>query len=451
MRTGAWKRESTSARSCCATTPTGDDPGVEFVKRILIIAGGLIVSVAILLALTRRNTEKERYRFVEIERGDIEYKVSSTGKLEATTTVQVGTQISGRVVALYADFNDPVQKGQIIARIDTTLLAQDVRAAEATLARRRAEVNLRTQELDRLRKLSEQDLVAESEAEVAESNLAVAKADLVSAQASLEGAKQNLAYATIRAPIDGVVVERTVDVGQTVAASLSSPQLFRIAEDLSKMRILVSVDESDIGAIREGQPARFTVQAYPVDEFAGMVKQVRLQSVTEENVVNYTVVVDVDNSNLKLLPGMTATVDFVIQEAEDVLKVPNAALRFRPTGEMLAQVRDRRADTARAGAENGGSRRGASGSAAQSGAGERSRAASDSSAALWILDGRGQLRIERVRTGLTDGQSTEVRGTNIQEGMEVIAGVTGSDEEGAKNPFQAQRQQQFGRPRPPGG
>jgi HlyD family secretion protein len=433
------------------------------VKRILIIAGGLVVLVAILLALTRRNTEKERYRFVEIERGDIEYKVSSTGKLEATTTVQVGTQISGRVVALYADFNDPVQKGQIIARIDTTLLAQDVRAAEATLARRRAEVNLRTQELDRLRKLSEQDLVAESEAEVAESNLAVAKADLVSAQASLEGAKQNLAYATIRAPIDGVVVERTVDVGQTVAASLSSPQLFRIAEDLSKMRILVSVDESDIGAIREGQPARFTVQAYPVDEFTGIVKQVRLQSVTEENVVNYTVVVDVDNSNLKLLPGMTATVDFVIQEAEDVLKVSNAALRFRPTEEMLAQIRDRRADTAQAGAENSGAARGARGSGTQGaggprpgaagprGPGARSRAASDSSAALWILDGRGRLRIESVRTGLTDGQSTEVRGTNIQEGMEVIAGVTGSDEEGAKNPFQAQRQQQFGRPRPPGG
>jgi HlyD family secretion protein len=433
------------------------------VKRILIIAGGLVVLVAILLALTRRNTEKERYRFVEIERGDIEYKVSSTGKLEATTTVQVGTQISGRVVALYADFNDPVQKGQIIARIDTTLLAQDVRAAEATLARRRAEVNLRTQELDRLRKLSEQDLVAESEAEVAESNLAVAKADLVSAQASLEGAKQNLAYATIRAPIDGVVVERTVDVGQTVAASLSSPQLFRIAEDLSKMRILVSVDESDIGAIREGQPARFTVQAYPVDEFAGMVKQVRLQSVTEENVVNYTVVVDVDNSDLKLLPGMTATVDFVIQEAEDVLKVPNAALRFRPTEEMLAQVRDRRADTARAGAENDGEPRGTRGSQAQGAGGARtgapdamkqgarSRAPSDSSAALWVLDGRGRLRIERVRTGLTDGQSTEVRSANIQEGMEVIAGVTGNDEEGAKNPFQAQRQQQFGRPRPPGG
>jgi HlyD family secretion protein len=432
------------------------------VKRILIIAGGLVVLVAILLALTRRNTEKERYRFVEIERGDIEYKVSSTGKLEATTTVQVGTQISGRVVALYADFNDPVQRGQIIARIDTTLLAQDVRAAEATLARRRAEVNLRTQELDRLRKLSEQDLVAESEAEVAESNLAVAKADLVSAQASLEGAKQNLAYATIRAPIDGVVVERTVDVGQTVAASLSSPQLFRIAEDLSKMRILVSVDESDIGAIREGQPARFTVQAYPVDEFAGIVKQVRLQSVTEENVVNYTVVVDVDNSDLKLLPGMTATVDFVIQEAEDVLKVSNAALRFRPTEEMLAQVRDRRGDTAQAEGGDGRSR-GARGSGAQGaggprtgspgtmGAGTRSRAASDSSASLWILDGRGRLRIERVRTGLTDGQFTEIRGTAIQEGMEVIAGVTGSDEEGAKNPFQAQRQQQFGRPRPPGG
>ena len=430
-------------------------------KRIFIIAGGLVLAVAILLALTLRgSTEKDRYRFVEVERGDLEHKVSSTGKLEATTTVQVGTQISGRVVALYADFNDPVKKGDVIARIDTTLLTQDVRAAEATLARRRAEVNLRTQELERLRKLAEQDLVAESQAEVAESNLAVAKADLVSAQASLEGSKQNLAYATIRAPIDGVVVERTVDVGQTVAASLSSPQLFRIAEDLSQMRILVSVDESDIGAIREGQPARFTVQAYPADEFTGIVKQVRLQSVTEENVVNYTVVVDVDNSDMKLLPGMTATVDFVIQKAEDVLMVPNAALRFRPTQEMLAQVRGGDGDTAQ---DRSGNRSRTQGATSEGGAqgnrsartggpgmGMRTRAAGDSSAALWILDDRGRLRVERVRTGLNDGQSTEIRGPNIEEGMEVIAGVTGTDEEGARNPFQAQRQQ-TGRPRPPGG
>ncbi|HET9888609.1 MAG TPA: efflux RND transporter periplasmic adaptor subunit, partial [bacterium] len=322
-------------------------------KRIFIIAGALVVLIAVLLATMRKNNEKQRYRFVEIERGDIEYKVSSTGKLEAITTVQVGTQISGRVVALYADFNDPVTKGQIIARIDTTLLAQDVRSAEATLQRRRAEVSLNTKELERSRKLAEQDLVAESEAEVAESNLAVSKADLVSAQAALEGAKQNLAYATIRAPIDGVVVERTVDVGQTVAASLSSPQLFLIAEDLSKMRILVSVDESDIGAIQEGQPARFTVQAFPARTFSGIVRQVRLQSTTEENVVNYTVVVDVDNSDLKLLPGMTATVDFVIREAKDVLKVSNAAVRFRPTEEMLAQIRGRRGDSAQAGGNGG--------------------------------------------------------------------------------------------------
>lgn len=427
-----------------------------------MIAGGLVLLVAVLLALTmRKNNENERYRFVEIERGDIEYKVSSTGKLEAITTVQVGTQISGRVVALYADFNDPVKKGQIIARIDTTLLAQDVRSAEATLERRRAEVNLHKQELERSRKLAEQDLVAESEAEVAESNLAVSKADLISAQASLEGAKQNLAYATIRAPIDGVVVERTVDVGQTVAASLSSPQLFLIAEDLSKMRILVSVDESDIGAIQEGQPARFTVQAFPALTFTGIVRQVRLQSTTEENVVNYTVVVDVDNSDLKLLPGMTATVDFVIQKAEDVLKVSNAAVRFRPTEEMLAQIRGRRGDSAQAGGNGGGSRsaggqsaggarNGAPGGGQSAGSGMR-RAGSDSTAALWFLDDRGRLRIERVHTGLTDGQFTEIRGSSIQEGMEVIAGSTGTEEEGGRNPFQAQRQQQFGRPRPPGG
>jgi HlyD family secretion protein len=418
-------------------------------KRILIVAGALALAGAILVALThRRNSEKERYRFVEIERGDVEYKVSSTGKLEATTTVQVGTQISGRVEALYVDFNDPVKKDQVIARIDTTLLAQEVRSAEAALARRRAEVKLRTQEHERLVKLAEQDLVAASEAEVAESNLAVTKADLVSAQAAVERAKQNLSYATIRAPIDGVVVERTVDVGQTVAASLSSPQLFRIAEDLSKMRILVAVDESDIGSIREGQPARFTVQAYPNDQFTGIVRQVRLQSTTEENVVNYTVVVDVDNSEQKLLPGMTATVDFVIQHAEDVMKVLNAALRFRPTEEMLVQIRERRADSAQGNGAGGAGARGDSARGAR--AGQRSRAAADSSAAIWFLDDRGRLRMERVRTGLSDGQFTEIRGEAITAGMEIIAGATGNDDESGKNPFQAQRQT-TGRPRPPGG
>jgi HlyD family secretion protein len=406
-------------------------------KKLIIVGGAIAVATVTLLALTgRRNAGTEKYRFVEIEQGDVEHKVSSTGRLEATTTVQVGTQISGRVVELFADFNDTVKKGQVIARIDTTLLTQEVRSAEAALARRQAEVKLQTQEQERLAKLIEQDLVTASEAEIAESNLAVAKADLTSAQAALERAKKNLEYATIRAPIDGVVVERTVDVGQTVAASLSSPQLFRIAEDLSQMRILVSVDESDIGRIREGQPARFTVQAFSEDEFAGTVRQVRLQSTTEENVVNYTVVVDVDNSERKLLPGMTATVDFVIDQAKNALKVPNAAIRFRPTEEMRAQLKGQ-----------GMERRTRNGQRNGQDVGSRSRP--DSTVVLWFLD-RGRLRTLQAHAGISDGQFTEIRGDSIAAGMSVIAGVT--EEKEATNPFQAQRQPGgFGRPRPPGG
>src|SRR5688500_14733340 len=259
--------------------------------------------------------------------------------LGSVTTVQVGTQVSGQVAAIHVDFNDTVKKGQLIARIDPTLQQQSVRDAEAGFERVQAELVQAQRDYDRNKQLFEQRVLTETEFNAAEYRLAVVKASAKSAQITVDRARQNLAYTSIYAPIDGIVVERNVDVGQTVAASLSAPQLFLIANNLSRMQILASVDESDIGLIKDGQEVRFSDQAYPVETFRGTVRQVRVQSVTQENVVNYTAVVEVDNASGKLLPGMTATVDFLTGAAKNVLLVPNAALRVRPSMAMLEQVR----------------------------------------------------------------------------------------------------------------
>jgi HlyD family secretion protein len=412
------------------------------------IVGGVVIAALALLAwglTSRGRTDAESFRFVEIERGDVVWVVSSSGTLRATTTVQVGTQVSGQIAEIHADFNDRVKKGQLVARIDPTLLHQEVRSAEAALDRSRAELELRRVEAARAEKLFADDLTSESAAELARSNLQVAQASSKSAEVNLERARRNLQYTEIRAPIDGVVVERNVDVGQTVAASLSAPQLFLIAEDLSQLQILASVDESDIGMIHDGQKVRFDVQAYPDETFPGVVRQVRLQSTVLENVVNYTAVVAVENRDGRLLPGMTATVEFVIERAPDVLKVPNQALRFRPTEEMRAKLGDRveARDGDRAPGRRAEVRRGARGDsagadsaggglgAAREGAGER--------VVLWRVDGRGNPVPVPVRAGITDGQFTVVEGPELEEGMQVIAATTsGSAGAGSTNPFQAQ-------------
>lgn len=440
-------------------------------KRKPIIA----VAVAIVAALAglwvyRQSASSDQlpYRFATVERMDLESAVSATGSLSAVTTVQVGTQVSGRIVAIYADFNDNVKKGQLIARIDPVLQEQAVRDAEAGLERAQAELAQAQREYERNRQLFERKVLTEIEFENAQYALALAQANVKSARVTLDRARQNLEYTSIYAPIDGVVVERNVDVGQTVAASLQAPQLFLIANDLESMQILASVDESDIGLIREGQLARFTVQAYPDETFTGRVKQVRLQSTTTENVVSYTVVVDVENPAGKLLPGMTATVEFLTASVRDVLTVPNAALRFRPTQQMLAQLRAQRgangsaAPAGQVGAQRNGSRQGgpppgAAGSmmgssgppdgAAFGAGGQRS----ENTAVLWYVDEKNRLGTIPVRVGITDGQRTEVSGPGLEEGMRVIIGVTQSQNaSGGGSPFQQRPPGGF-RPGPPGG
>jgi HlyD family secretion protein len=403
-------------------------------KRKLILAVALVTVTGLTAGavFTRRGVAAPEVLTGVVSRGEIVSAISASGTLEAVTTVQVGTQVSGQVAEIHVDFNDRVRKGQLIARIDPTLARQNVRDAEATVGRSRAEAEQARREFDRSKQLFDNEALSVSEYETAQYQLDVARANLASAELNLERARQNLSYTQIYAPIDGIVVERNVDVGQTVAASLSAPQLFLIANDLSEMQILASVDESDIGQIRQGQPVQFTVQAFPNEFFAGMVEQVRLQSTVQENVVNYTVVVGVDNRAGKLLPGMTATVDFEVQTAQNVLMVPNAALRFRPTPEMLAAAGASPGTTAAATRESATARRpnGTSNGADSAAVRGRSNAAT-----IWYVDAAGQLVTARVTTGISDGIMTEIDGPALREGMQVIAGVLQAGENGSNNPF----------------
>ena len=365
-------------------------------------------------------SEAPAYRIATIQRGSVKPTVSATGTLSAVKTIQVGTKVSGQVAAIYVDFNDHVRKGQLLASIDPALQNQAVEEARAQLERSLATMEQAQGDYARNKQLFDWKIITASEFSAVQSNFSVQKATVKSARIALERARQNLAYTKIYAPIDGVIVERNVDVGQTVAANFSTPQLFLIANDLSDMQILALVDESDIGAIRMGQPVEFTVQAYPNRTFPGMVQQVRLQSKTQDNVVNYTAVVGVKNTTGKLLPGMTATVQFLTGDAENVLVVPNSALRIRPTPAMLAQAQH----------------------AIDVNDGDRA-----TSALLWTLDARG-IRPVRVHTGLSDETHTEVAGQNLAVGTKIVIGVVDagnpmSNDAPSKNPFQS--------PRPSGG
>jgi len=402
-------------------------------KKALITLLAIVVGGALFATLSNgRGSEPVNYRLVTVEQGDLEALVSSTGTLDAVITVQVGTQVSGIVDEICVDFNDRVDAGQVIARIDTSLLSNAVAGAKAQLARSEAELRQSRREFDRVDALVQEDLVSESEYNQAQYALDIAQASVQSSNVDLVRTRRNLGYATITSPIAGTVISRSVDVGQTVQSSFSSPELFLIAGDLTHMQILASVDESDIGQIAEGQTARFTVQAYPDDEFSGTVRQMRLQSATEENVVNYTAVVDVDNPDLVLLPGMTATVDFLVETAADVTYVPNAALRFRPDAETMTEALERmRAERQIRRAEGGEA--------------PSRRAMGDGSAPtdrglLWTVDADGRLTPVPVRTGISDGTNTVVMGRRLDVGMNVIAGVSSSSAttSGARSPFQQQ-------------
>ena len=453
-------------------------------KRIVIAVVALVALTAILgFVLRSRRGGDTAYRTGKVEQGNIEQTVSATGALSAVKTVQVGTQVSGLLAGIFADFNDRVTKGQLLARIDPTLQEQAVRDAQAQLERALAQLRQAQQEYDRNAPLARDKFISASEFGTVQVNLSVARASVKSAQVTLDRARQNLSYTNIYAPISGVVVERNVDVGQTVAASLSAPTLFLIAQDLSRMQILASVDESDISSIKDGQPVKFTVQSYSGRTFTGNVEQVRLQSKTTDNVVSYTVVVTLANPDGTLLPGMTATVEFVTGAAANVLTVPNAALRFKPSAEELAAAglpANAGTDTTRrarggggASAAAGGTRfgggaagQGAAGGGAAGGFGQQGGAArarrtgsggggGGGFGTIWTLDAAGTLKPLRVRVGLADTQRTQVTplgGQALAPGTDVVVGTTApgaaAASNAARNPLTPTRQ---GGPGGPGG
>jgi len=401
-------------------------------KLIALVLVAVLAGVGVLIHRTAFAKETTTWRFTTVERGDVEQTVSATGTLSAVTTVQVGTQVSGQISELLVDFNDEVHKGQLLARIDPTLQEQAVADAQASLERARAQYLQAQREANRSNELMSAGLVARSEYESADSSLDVARANVKSAQVALDRARRNLEYTSIHAPIDGVVVERNIDDGQTVAASLSAPQLFLIANDLTNMQILASVGEGDIASIAEGQKVKFTVAALARQTFEGVVKQVRLQSATSENVVNYTVVVSVSNPEKKLLPGMTARVEFLTQTADDVLKVANAALRFKPAEETQVATTTTTARNPTGSAEGARARRAAGGTPRAGG--ERGARGT-----LYIVDASGKLQALRVSTGITDGTTTEVRGAELKEGMKIVAGTAqpqSAETTSSGNPFQ---------------
>jgi HlyD family secretion protein len=289
----------------------------------------------------RPNVEarKMEYTFTKLKRGDIEYVISSTGTLEAINTIQVGTQISGTISKIYADYNDRVRAGELLAEIDIRLLEASLMNAQANLSVQSARLYQAEEEFNRNTALFARKVISEKEFRDSQHTYEQSLSSKRAAEAGVKSAEVNLGYASIKSPIAGTITERSVEAGQTVAASFTTPTLFIIAEDLSKMQILANVDESDIGYIQVGMRVRFSVQTYPEKKFHGTVSQIRLQPVNINNVVNYKVVVNVANEEGLLLPGMTANLDFISESAEDVVLINNSALRFRPNKLMAKLVK----------------------------------------------------------------------------------------------------------------
>ena len=344
---------------------------------------------------------EQQYRLQAVEKGEISQTVSANGTINPVTLVNVGTQVSGTVKKLYVDYNSKVEKGQVLLELDDALLAAQQKQSLANVQSANATLELAAANEARMRSLFVQEYVSRQELDTAVQAKKAAEAQLQLAHATVEKDRANLAYSVIRSPVSGVVVDRSVDVGQTVAASLQTPTLFKIAQDLSKMQIDANFAEADIGSIRAGQTARFTVDAFAGRNFQGVVKLVRLNPTTVQNVVTYDVVINVDNPEQILLPGMTAYVSIAVAERKDVLLVPNAALRFKP---VIA-----------------GKQKPAGNQPAAAGGGAAKPGQDAFSARVYVLE-QGELAPVSVSLGITDNRNTEITGGDLKAGDQIIVG-----------------------------
>lgn len=384
-------------------------------KALVIAAVAAIAALAVWLLSGGKKEETITFDTAAVAPANIMNSITATGTIEPVTSVTVGTQVSGIVSKLFVDYNSVVKKGQVIAELDKTNLMSQLNTAKTQLATAQSQLNYQTANYKRYKTLFEKGLVAADDFDNAKLSYTQAKEQVVSAKEEVQRAQTNLGYATITSPIDGVVLSKSVEEGQTVAASFSTPELFTIAQDLTNMQVVADVDEADIGDVKEGERVTFTVDAYPDDTFDGKVKQVRQEATTTNNVVTYEVVISAPNADLKLKPGLTANVTIYTAERKGVLSVPSKALRFIPQNETVGKMKI--VDVANAKNK------------------------------VWTIEGN-SIVAHKVNIGMTDGTNTQIVG-GIAEGTKVITGlnVMGGEE---KMPMEAQGEKSPFAPGPPG-
>lgn len=384
-------------------------------KALVIAAVAAIATLAVWLLSGGKKEETITFDTAAVAPANIMNSITATGTIEPVTSVTVGTQVSGIVSKLFVDYNSVVKKGQVIAELDKINLMSQLNTAKTQLATAQSQLNYQTANYNRYKTLFEKGLVAADDFDNAKLSYTQAKEQVASAKEEVQRAQTNLGYATITSPIDGVVLSKSVEEGQTVAASFSTPELFTIAQDLTNMQVVADVDEADIGDVKEGERVTFTVDAYPDDTFEGEVKQVRQEATTTNNVVTYEVVISAPNADLKLKPGLTANVTIYTAERKGVLSVPSKALRFTPQKETVGKMKI--VDVANAKNK------------------------------VWTIEGN-SIVAHKVNIGMTDGTNTQIVG-GIAEGTKVITGlnVMGGEE---KMPMEAQGEKSPFAPGPPG-
>ncbi|MEE0488007.1 MAG: efflux RND transporter periplasmic adaptor subunit [Prevotella sp.] len=384
-------------------------------KTLVIVAVAAIAALAVWLLSGGKKEEKITFDTAAVAPANIMNSITATGTIEPVTSVTVGTQVSGIVSKLFVDYNSVVKKGQVIAELDKTNLMSQLNTAKTQLATAQSQLNYQTANYKRYKTLFEKGLVAADDFDNAKLSYTQAKEQVASAKEEVQRAQTNLGYATITSPIDGVVLSKSVEEGQTVAASFSTPELFTIAQDLTNMQVVADVDEADIGDVKEGERVTFTVDAYPDDTFEGEVKQVRQEATTTNNVVTYEVVISAPNADLKLKPGLTANVTIYTAERKGVLSVPSKALRFTPQKETVGKMKI--VDVANAKNK------------------------------VWTIEGN-SIVAHKVNIGMTDGTNTQIVG-GIAEDTKVVTGlnVMGGEDE---KPMEAQGESSPFAPGPPG-
>ena len=387
-------------------------------KKVLIIVGIIAFAASALLVFKPFSKKKAEYTFdtVKVEKGNITNTVTATGTIEAMTTVKIGTQVSGIIEHIYVDFNDNVKQGQILAKLDETALRAQLEQSQASVDQAQAQLNYEEATYRRLKALFDKDLIAQADYDQALYNYENSRASLSNAKSALDRTKVNLAFATIFSPIDGVVLNRAIEEGQTVAASFNTPEMFTIVNDLTQMEVQTSVDEADIGQVIQGQRVEFTVDAYPDLKFEGSVSQVRLQPVTTNNVVTYVVILNAPNPDKKLMPGMTASAIIYIQEKQNTLVLSGKALRFTPDTEYLKKMMAKAIGNA-----------GPQGNPSAMPAGIPSTdlipGMEEGAKIVWVKDEKRGVRPAPVTLGIENGSNVEIL-SGLKEGEEVIISMT---------------------------